>query len=129
MTLTPITQATQFVIVYLNVARDGFGAPTGMLDGYKAGDELRMAFRLPLTDEEGRTPAMELAEKVFHLLNVGDDPEYGTPDGRAVAYRMAMMRSLSVGDVLEINGAYLAVAGMGFRAIDAPKEDAISIPW
>ncbi|PZT90352.1 MAG: hypothetical protein DI630_31060 [Gordonia sp. (in: high G+C Gram-positive bacteria)] len=129
MTLAPITQDTQCVTIYLNVARDGFGAPTGMRDGYKAGDELRMAFRLPLTDEESRTPAMKLAEKVYHLLNVGDDPAYGTPDDRAVAYRMALMRSLSVGDVIEINGAYLAVAGMGFAAVDAPKEDAISMPW
>lgn len=129
MTLTPTTQATKFVIVYLNVARDGFGAPTGMRDGYKAGDELRMAFRLPLTDEESRTPAMKLAEKVYHLLNVGDDPAYGTPDDRAVAYRMAMLRSLSVGDVIAIGDAYLAVASMGFRAIDAPKEDTISMPW
>lgn len=129
MTLAPITPDTQFVTVYLNAARNGFGAPTGMLDGYKAGDDLRRVFRLPLTVEEQAMRVEALAEKVFHLFNVGDDPAYGTPDDRAVAYRMACMRSLSKGDVLEINGTYLAVASMGFDTIDAPKEEAISMPW
>lgn len=129
MTLAQIAQDAQIVTVYLNVARDGFGAPTGMRDGYKAGDELRRAFRLPLTDKESSTPAMALAEKVFHLLNVGDDPAYGTPDDRAVAYRLGNYRSLSVGDVLEINGEHVAVASMGFDTIDAPTKESISMPW
>lgn len=129
MTLAPLTTTDRIVNVYLNVARDDLGHPTALFDGYKAGDPLRHCFRLPLTDAEQNLPSSSLAEKVYHLLNVGDDPMYGTPDERALAYRLSNYRSLSVGDVLEIDGQHLAVASMGFVSVDAPEQETISMPW
>lgn len=129
MALAQLTTTDRIVNVYLNVARDGLGRPTALFDGYKAGDPLRHCFRLPLVDEELNLSPSDLAEKVYHLLNIGDDPTFGTPDERAVAYRLALLRSLSVGDVLEIQGQYLAVASMGFVSVDSPEREAISMPW
>lgn len=129
MALAPLTTTDRIVNVYLNVARDELDRPTALFDGYKAGDPLRHSFRLPLTDAEQELSPSTLAEKVYDLLNIGDDPTFGTPDERAVAYRLALLRSLSVGDVLEIDGQYLAVAGMGFVSVDAPEREAISMPW
>lgn len=129
MALEPLTPTDRIVNVYLNVARDSLGRPAALFDGYKAGDPLRHCFRLPLVGAELRLSPTALAEKVYHLLNVGDDPMFGTPDERAVAYRLANYRSLSVGDVLEIDGEHLAVASMGFVSVDVPAREAISTPW
>lgn len=129
MALAPLDPTDRIVIVYLNVARDGLGRPTAMRNGYRAGDPLRRCFRLPLAGAELDMPPEAIAEKVFHLLNVGDDPSMGVPDERAIAFRMACMRSLSVGDVLEIEGEYLAVASCGFATIAAPDRESIAMPW
>ncbi|HEY0697395.1 MAG TPA: hypothetical protein VGD43_06255 [Micromonospora sp.] len=40
---------------------------------------------------------------VYRLFNVGHDPQFGTPDPRAVVYRERGNRSLSVGDVVALN--------------------------
>ena len=40
-----------------------------------------------------------------------------------MAYRLANYRSLSVGDVLEIDGEHLAVASMGFVSVDVPARE------
>ena len=129
MALAPLSTTDRIVNVYLNVARDALGRPTAFFDGYKTGAPLRHCFRLPLVDEELNLTPSALAEKVYHLLNIGDDPAFGSPDERAVAYRLALLRSLSVGDVLEIQGHYLAVASMGFVSVDAPERETISMPW
>ena len=64
-------------------------------------------------------------EKVFHLLNVGDDPAFGTPNPQAVAYRAARNRSLSVGDVLIADGVAFAVAGSGFQPVRVNPEQIV----
>lgn len=129
MALAPLTSTDRLVNVFLNVARDPLGRATGMLYGYRAGDELRHVFRLPLVGAELDMPDAVLAERVFGLLNVGDDPAFGTPDDRALAYRLANLRSLSVGDVIELDNRWLAVAGRGFIPVEQPHIDSVSLPF
>lgn len=129
MPLAPLTATDQIVNVYLNSAQDEFGRLTALISGYTPGDPLRHCFRLPLDETEKALSTEQIAGKVFHLLNVGDDPDMGVPDQRALAFRLSCMRSLSVGDVLEIDGAFLAVASLGFTEIEAPDRDTIAPPW
>jgi hypothetical protein len=48
---------------------------------------------------------------------VGHDPDFGIPDQRAVAYRQAGNRSLSVGDVVQVDAIWLAVDPIRFRQL------------
>lgn len=113
---------TMQVRAYHNVERDRFGRPLGMLDGYQAArDRLVLVYEAnwPVT-KEVRAGAAHLAvcEKLFTLLNVGDDPEFGEPDATAVEYRGRGNRSLSVGDVVSIDGRFYTCASIGFEPID-----------
>jgi hypothetical protein len=69
-------------------------------------------------------PADHLAilEQVFMLFNVGDDPAFGTPDPRAVAYRGQRLRSLSVGDVVALDDAFYACASLGWQHLDTAPD-------
>ena len=53
----------------------------------------------------------------YELLNIGDDPECGTPDPQAVAYRQNGNRSLSVGDVLLLGDTAWSVDRSGWSPI------------
>jgi hypothetical protein len=104
--------------VYHNVAQDYAGRPLGMLDGYEITHELALVATVQVAEERGVQYAdSEHAEAMFHLFNVGDDPEYGTPDPIAQEYRFRGNRSLSVGDVVEIDGRAYAVGRVGYRRI------------
>src|SRR5688572_20350565 len=54
-----------------------------------------------------------LVGHVFDLLNIGDDPDFDTPDELAVQYRKAGNRSLSVGDVVGIDSRFYAINPSG----------------
>ena len=101
--------------VFHNSRRDDVGRCTAMMDGYQAGDPLTHVFDLELTDAEAANSYWP--DRVYELLNIGDDPTFGTPDDRAVAYRARRNRSLSVGDVLVVDGAAQAVASYSFELV------------
>lgn len=109
--------------VYHNVAIDLDGRPLGMLDGYQPEHPLTLVARLKvsgsvLKDQADEYPALE---EIFRLLNVGDDPDYGEPDPQAQAYRLWGNRSLSVGDVVKLQGGrWFAVARIGWVTIPEP---------
>jgi hypothetical protein len=111
------------VLVHHNVATDEQERPLGMLDGYAARHPTMLV--ATFTADE---PADDLAacEQAFRLFNVGDDPEFGQPDLRAVDYRQRGNRSLSVGDVVEIRDdaghRYYACARTGWQPIAPPIE-------
>ena len=109
------------VTVYHNVATDPQGRTLGMLDGYAPGHPL-----VPVatyTDDGGDPTAV--AEEAFRLFNVGDDPDMGTPDARALAYRARGNRSLSKGDVVHCTDGqghwWLACASRGWDHVPEPR--------
>uniref|UniRef100_UPI003F498FF8 hypothetical protein n=1 Tax=Pseudonocardia sp. CA-138482 TaxID=3240023 RepID=UPI003F498FF8 len=85
--------------------------------GYAPEHQVRKVFCYD-TRPEGVDAALDEA---FTLLNIGHDPAFGTPDERALAYRAGRHRSLSVGDVLCVDGLWFAVADLGFEAIKPPR--------
>ena len=100
------------VTVFHNVARDGQGRPTGMLDGYQPGDPVVCVFAYQASP--GR-PAEEIAEEAFAICN-------GHPadaDGKELARRYygRELRSLSKGDVVAVGEAALAVGRVGWTLI------------
>lgn len=64
-----------------------------------------------------------ICEQTFELLNVGDDPAFGEPDARALAYRRNRNRSLSVGDVIAVDARFYTCDSRGWTAL--PAEPAI----
>jgi hypothetical protein len=79
------------VTIFHNVARDGDGRPTGMLDGYQAGDPMVRVFTYQ-ADPAGRHPE-QLAEEAFAICN---GHPHG-PEGEELArcYYQRELRSLS----------------------------------
>lgn len=64
---------------------------------------------------------LAVCEELYRLLNVGDDPEFGEPDPRAVAYRARRNRSLSISDLVRVGGAWFACAANGFVPASSPR--------
>lgn len=60
-------------------------------------------------------------ETAFERLNVGDDPEFGTPHADALVYRMRGNQSLSVGDVVACDRSFYACAPSGWQPIAHPQ--------
>lgn len=100
--------------VYHNVARDDAGRHLGILDGYQPEHPVTLVFTtdLPPSDE------MAACEELYRLLNVGDDPAFGQPDPRAEAYRRRGNRSLSMGDLVSLDGRFYACAEHGWKPLD-----------
>ncbi|MFC6094363.1 hypothetical protein [Saccharothrix lopnurensis] len=69
-----------------------------------------------------RSRDLDLVESAFQLCNVGDDPAFGKPDPRAVRYRHRGNRSLSIGDVVAVDGRFHACQRIGWRRIPEPRQ-------
>ena len=76
----------------------------------------------PDSDSPQHPDHLAILEQVFMLFNVGDDPAFGTPDPRAVAYRGQQLRSLSVGDVVALDDAFYACARLGWQHLDTAPD-------
>jgi len=101
------------VTIWHNAARDGDGRPTGMLDGYQPGDQVVRVFTYQ-ADPAGRAPE-EIAEEAFAICN----GHPGDPGGEELArrYYERELRSLSVGDVVAVGEAGLAVGRVGWTPV------------
>lgn len=115
------------IIIYLNVQFTPDGHLSGMINGYQNGDEVTPVFAY--AGKQDYTPAM-LAEDAFRLFNA--PPEYLTGDDAKTMYRYRgnKLRSLSVGDVVSVDGELFAVASLGFTRLDADtKLNVVSDPF
>ena len=107
-------------LIFHNITTDANGRPLGMLDGYEHGHAL---VPVAIFDVDGDYPL----EQIYHLLNVGDDPQMmgGCPDERAVIYRQNRNRSLSVGDVVALKDGdeitWSMCASIGWTTITPPR--------
>jgi hypothetical protein len=101
------------VTIWHNVAFDGQGRHTAMLDGYQPGDPMVRVFAYQAAPA-GRT-AEQIADEAFDTFN--DHPR--DPDGAdlACAYYGRRLRSLSVGDVVAVGEAGLAVGRVGWIVV------------
>jgi len=93
------------VTIWHNVAFDGQGRHTAMLDGYQPGDPVVAVFTYQ-AGPAGRT-AEEIAEEAFAIFN--DHPGDAAGAELACAYYGRRLRSLSVGDVVAVGDVLLAV--------------------
>jgi hypothetical protein len=84
-------------------ARVFFNKADGSFHGYDADKAVLVESVLSPLDAEGTTVA-ETLEWVFAYLNIGDAPN-------------PQERSLSVGDVVEINGTRYACENIGWKAV------------
>lgn len=92
--------------------------------GYAPGARMVRVFA---ADQPTTGDVAAVCDAVFMLLNIGDDPQFGTPDPRAVEYRARGNRSLSMGDVIalscgpEADPDYYAISPAGFIPVGAPN--------
>jgi hypothetical protein len=102
------------VTIWHNVAHDGEGCHSAMLDGYQDGDPVVRVFTYQ-ADPAGRPPE-EIADEAFDTFN--DHPR--DPDGAdlACAYYERRLRSLSVGDLVAVGEVPLAVAKAGWTPVN-----------
>jgi hypothetical protein len=77
--------------------------------GYSPGDELRLAIEYDVP----AGPDASVLEDAFRLFNIEEE------DPRAVEYRSRRNRSLSVGDVVEINDRRYACEMLGWKLVPA----------
>ena len=106
------------VTIWHNVAFDGQGRHTAMLDGYEPGDPVVRVFAYQTSP--GR-PAEEIAEEAFAIFN--DHPRDAAGAELACAYYGRRLRSLSVGDVVAVAAdgeVRLAVAKVGWTPVPGP---------
>lgn len=107
--------------VFHNVAANERGWPLGMVEGHRPEHEIVLVAKL---DVDADRDHLVICEAIHLLFNVGDDPEFGKPNQRAIDYRARGNRSLSRGDVVGFhqNGEakFYAVASMGFEPLTGP---------
>jgi hypothetical protein len=109
------------VTIWHNVAFDGQGRHTAMLDGYQPGDPVVRVFAYQASP--GRA-AEEIAEEAFAIFN--DHPADAAGAELACAYYGRRLRSLSVGDVVAVvadGEVRLAVAKAGWTPVPGPLTD------
>jgi hypothetical protein len=111
------------ITIFHNVTHDGVGRNVGFF-GYQRGHALVPVFTYNESLADFGSGVHSVAERAFHLFNVGDDPDFGTPDQRALAYRAARNRSLSTGDavLIRIGQAqhWIALGENGWEDVPAP---------
>jgi hypothetical protein len=108
------TQIT--VTIWHNVAFDGQGLHTAMLDGYQPGDPMVRVFAYQ-ADPAGRPPE-EIADEAFDTFN--DHPRDAAGADLACAYYGRRLRSLSVGDIVAVGEVNLAVERAGWTPVTGP---------
>jgi hypothetical protein len=101
------------VTIRHNVARDGEGRPTGMLDGCRPGDPVVRVFTYQ-ADPAGRDPE-RIAEEAFAICNGHPSNADGADLSRR--YYGRELRSLSKGVVVAVGEAGLAVGRVGWTPV------------
>lgn len=86
--------------------------------GHQPGHRMTEVYAYDETDLGPEDDDMVLLERAFELFNVGDDPDRGEPDTRALVYRERGNRSLSVGDVVAVDQRYYACDPFGWRELE-----------
>lgn len=99
--------------IYHNVSRDGFFGLNAVLDADGKREARSQADQHPLVKvfEYETWPETDdrLCEAAFHIFNVGTS-------ATAKAYRDRNLRSLSVGDVVTVDGRAYSCESAGFKA-------------
>jgi hypothetical protein len=108
------------VTIHHNVtkAEDGHLAIFSRLRGepaFQAGDTLLSVFTFEVPEECTTQQALDLA---WHISNAPEEACFGPVRDLMLNYRAGRVRSMCVGDVLEIDGECWHVAPVGFVAWD-----------
>lgn len=108
------------VSVFHNVFRDPEGRGVGFL-GYAPSHPMTNVFTYKGVARPG-AGVEAILENAFKMFNIGEE-------GTAAAYRARNLRSLSVGDMVSVDGTYFAIEPLGFRQLDAePIHKAVAYP-
>ncbi|WP_215544992.1 hypothetical protein [Amycolatopsis sp. CA-230715] len=115
--LTPVTPSarTVRVRVFHNTSH------AVMADGYVVTDTFVEVYTYDEPAVDPDISDIQIAERMFYLFNVGDDPSHGEPDVHAIEYRSQGNRSLSKGDAIAIDGRFWVCDSAGWTLISTPR--------
>lgn len=97
------------VTIWHNVNQDDHGRPTGFMRGYHPGDSMCPVFTFAKKDDKN------ILDYCFHVFNAPE--EYlETKEERRIAetYRANRLRSLSVGDVIQVRNRFWTCRPVGW---------------
>lgn len=92
---------------------------TGRLGYYRPGDHLVFAYTCTLTGG-ATTSDTEFLERVFAMFNDHPDPNFPGDAAHTSAWYDSGLRSLSVGDIVAINGRHYACDSHGWVPLRTP---------
>ena len=107
------------VTIWHNVAHDGEGRHSAMLDGYRPGDPMVCVFTYQ-ADPAGRSPET-VAEEAFAICN--GHPGNARGEELSRRYYQRELRSLSKGDVVVVGEVALAVASIGWTPVSGRLDE------
>ena len=107
------------VTIWHNVAHDGEGRHSAMLDGYRPGDPMVRVFTYQ-ADPAGRSPEA-VAEEAFAICNGHPGNAHGEELSRR--YYQRELRSVSKGDVVVVGEVALAVASIGWTPVSGRLDE------
>jgi hypothetical protein len=96
------------VTIWHNVNRDSNRMPTGFMRGYHPGDDMCPVFTFAWADDK------DVLDYCFHVFNAPE--EYLEKEDRKLAerYRANRLRSLSVGDVVQVGDRFWTCRAIGW---------------
>lgn len=113
------------VTVWHNVNQDDHGRPTGFMRGYHPGDSMCPVFTFAKTDDKN------ILDYCFHVFNAPEEYLETKEDRRlAERYRANRLRSLSVGDVVQVRNRFWTCRSIGWDYMGADVSLNVSEdPW
>ena len=99
--------------------------------GYQPGHAIVRVFETQVGETKD---ALRVAERMFQIGNIGPEFQEGTNADLAAAYRKPGLRSLAVGDVVQVGEVILHCAPVGFRRVSGKLNEVAtgdwgSVPW
>jgi len=95
-------------------------------DGYQDGDPLRLAVEFETFQVAN---VQRLLDTVYDTLNLDSPQPLGTLTREAIVGYHRLNPSLSVGDVVVVDGIAWAVEGLGFKQVPTPKGIRAPLPF
>lgn len=110
--------------VFHNVSSDRMR----FFEGYKPEDPLTHVFDLVVVGADLDQGVHKVLDYAFYVLNIGHDSDRITVEDKAqaIAYRERKNRSLSVGDVIIIDGVAYACAALGWDQVTVHPHQVIA---
>lgn len=125
---TKIKMTFQPVTIWHNSYRDTDRIHVPMIDGFDPEhNAMTPVFTYADTGNSGENAAIQIAADAYMAFNAPEEDLRAGMRQRAERYRALRLRSLSVGDVVQVGRRYLAVERTGWRVLTASQARQVTV--